>query len=527
MGINIKDYGATGDGTTDDSDAIEDAIAAVKAAGGGTVIFPYGSYNCPTISTQTIDVDNISLIGIGRPTITLATGGQILFGVSGADNVTIKSLNIVEDSLTFGSSTGRAVNVTGACEDLLLEDLHVTGLGRSIALGLSGTTDGQIKRPVIRNCKVFQPTSEGILLYHCDDYLVDGCSVTVGWADGFKIGDGCTRGTLIGCQTYDTGWQAGEDGSGSGNGNGLDALPGGQRLNVIGCIFRRSRGGLIAIEVDENFDYDEMEINIVGCQFLDNLQANSIAGHGIEIKTGSDVATTPLPHHINISGCSFSGIAGAAIFGNYGRDVNISNVSIRNTGQNGIWIRGDCYNWNINNFLIAGAGTESADTYQGILMESGASDIRVTNGTVCGSFADDRIQKDQSGETLYTKNGIQATGTCTNITVENVNIEQVTNVPLNMASGSLPTARVRNAVGSNYTFRDTVTITAGNTTGVISGSSGDILYAPSLGNVRVAPTSNLTTTYSVAQTGVREWTITLGSTEASDKTFVLQADLLG
>ena len=42
--FDVTDYGATGDGTTDDTEAIQDAIDACEAAGGGTVFFPAGIY---------------------------------------------------------------------------------------------------------------------------------------------------------------------------------------------------------------------------------------------------------------------------------------------------------------------------------------------------------------------------------------------------------------------------------------------------------------------------------------------------
>src|SRR6266704_920203 len=44
--VNVKDpaYGAKGDGTTDDTTAIANARSAANAAGGGTVIYPFGTY---------------------------------------------------------------------------------------------------------------------------------------------------------------------------------------------------------------------------------------------------------------------------------------------------------------------------------------------------------------------------------------------------------------------------------------------------------------------------------------------------
>lgn len=46
---NVRTYGATGDGRTVDTPAVNKAIAAVAAAGGGTLIFPAGTYLCFTI----------------------------------------------------------------------------------------------------------------------------------------------------------------------------------------------------------------------------------------------------------------------------------------------------------------------------------------------------------------------------------------------------------------------------------------------------------------------------------------------
>jgi polygalacturonase len=50
---NVRTFGATGDGKTVDTPAINKAIEAVAAAGGGTLVFPAGTYLCFTIRLKT------------------------------------------------------------------------------------------------------------------------------------------------------------------------------------------------------------------------------------------------------------------------------------------------------------------------------------------------------------------------------------------------------------------------------------------------------------------------------------------
>src|SRR4051812_41512312 len=47
--FDVRTYGATGDGKTVDTPAINKAIEAAAAAGGGTVVFPAGTYKCFSI----------------------------------------------------------------------------------------------------------------------------------------------------------------------------------------------------------------------------------------------------------------------------------------------------------------------------------------------------------------------------------------------------------------------------------------------------------------------------------------------
>ena len=58
--FNVKEYGAKGDGTTDDTEAVQSALAAAEENGGGVVFFPGGDY---VIREKLVVAPNIELKG--------------------------------------------------------------------------------------------------------------------------------------------------------------------------------------------------------------------------------------------------------------------------------------------------------------------------------------------------------------------------------------------------------------------------------------------------------------------------------
>lgn len=85
LGFNVRDYGAKGDGTTDDTTAVQNAINACSAAGGGTVAFPTGTYAITPTSNPALTVpSNVLMVGANRKATVLRKNGPgIMISMSG------------------------------------------------------------------------------------------------------------------------------------------------------------------------------------------------------------------------------------------------------------------------------------------------------------------------------------------------------------------------------------------------------------------------------------------------------------
>lgn len=99
---NVRHYGAKGDGSTDDTLAIQAAINAVPSSG-GTVFFPSGRYVCGSL---TINYSNTTLAGNGRgATILLKTGmTQPLVTATLLQAITVRDLVVSGQSSTYSSN---------------------------------------------------------------------------------------------------------------------------------------------------------------------------------------------------------------------------------------------------------------------------------------------------------------------------------------------------------------------------------------------------------------------------------------
>lgn len=154
--VNVKtDYGAKGDGFTDDTIAIQNAISNVTAhTGGGTVYIPAGTY-----------MIDATRVGGGDPNDSygLAVGNNVTVNLG--STATLKAIPTSSGHYSIMRITGSNVNIVGGT--LLGERLQHTGTSGEFGFGIS-TRGGS-------------------------DIYMDSVTSNEMWGDGFIIGAGTSN----------------------------------------------------------------------------------------------------------------------------------------------------------------------------------------------------------------------------------------------------------------------------------------------------------------------------------------------
>ena len=153
--LNLRDFGATGDGTTDDAAAFQKALDALATAGGGTLFIPEGKYVIATPVSKDFTglASSITITGVESltmPAPPTAPGSELCKGLdlpseiyprTGENNaITISGLrNLVVKHIAF---VGTATVVTDAAITLFLLDIDKAQLIHNEFYGLATLVDG-------------------------------------------------------------------------------------------------------------------------------------------------------------------------------------------------------------------------------------------------------------------------------------------------------------------------------------------------------------------------------------------------
>jgi hypothetical protein len=194
--VNVKaaPYDATGDGSTDDTAAVQAAIDAVEDAGGGSVFFPAGEYSCTDL---VVPGSNIGFFGEGDASIVRQRGTDApayLFkanpGTEGSSDpdtndrgITFRDLRLEGTVVANGFASGQNVHLVSlsAVDDVTIERVTFYGFradGIYLASSHSGATERHNRHIRIINCLfdgVNQDNRNAISVIDCDDLLIQDC----------------------------------------------------------------------------------------------------------------------------------------------------------------------------------------------------------------------------------------------------------------------------------------------------------------------------------------------------------------
>ena len=176
--VSVRDFGATGDGTTDDTSAVQSAITAVGSAGGGQVYFPAGTYK---ISAElTLSSSNVVLIGSSRNGTTIlqaATNTKIL-NISG-NYCGVQSLGFNYTSTPTAGAT--AIYITSAY--VTLNDFVINAAHVGVYFYGSGAVAGKASQ-----FEIFNYVSAGLICDSLNDVFISQFIMNAGNATNGALG---------------------------------------------------------------------------------------------------------------------------------------------------------------------------------------------------------------------------------------------------------------------------------------------------------------------------------------------------
>jgi polygalacturonase len=184
--LDVRDFGAVGDGRSKDTAAVQQAIDAAHRRGGGSVHVPAGDWLCGTVrlrSRVTLDLDAGAVL-VASPDDDDFAGHETLPFFTASDRET--------SDFAHALIAGRD-----------LERVAITGRG---LIDMSRSRRGGPKPIALKRCRFV--TVQGIAIVHapnycvslagCEDVVVDGVTIRDAYADGIDP-DCCRRVRITNC----------------------------------------------------------------------------------------------------------------------------------------------------------------------------------------------------------------------------------------------------------------------------------------------------------------------------------------
>jgi|HubBroStandDraft_3_1064219.scaffolds.fasta_scaffold00002_31 hypothetical protein len=141
--IDVRAYGATGNGTTDDTAAVQ---AAITAATGGTVYFPLGTYCIKTAGGLSVTTTGLHLVGpaFGAGVLISTCGANVNLFTLNADSIDVQFLALLGPG--YGASANNnAITIGSSCVRCIIHDVDVNGGYHAISIAAPDVTIEHIR----------------------------------------------------------------------------------------------------------------------------------------------------------------------------------------------------------------------------------------------------------------------------------------------------------------------------------------------------------------------------------------------
>jgi parallel beta-helix repeat protein len=423
MIFNVKDFGAVGDGVTDDTAAIQSAIDAAQAAGGGTVFVPTGTF---IVSAGEEPSDGCLML---KSNVYMEGAGAGLTTVKVAD----------------GSNT----KITGVIRSAYGEETHDFGLSNLTIDGNRDHTTGKIDGWF----NGFIPGKDG----HDSNVTLSGVEIKDCSGYGFDPHEQTVNLLIENCVSH---------------GNGLDGF-------VADYMIDSKYVNNVA------YDNDRHGFNIVTSTHDFTMTGNVAYGNGstgIVVQRGSE--NIPSPYAVVIEGGAVYGNGAEGVLVKLSSDVTVSGVNVHDNGGSGVRLYGSTDvtvtgNTLTNNGLKAAVPEVVIQSYDDTTGVSGkffpGSDNHIVDNTITGGANSTYgvAERDENGTDRNTilDNDISHTTKGTTLTYGD-----------GTTVGTTPPADTPPPVGApqGTTGDDTLTGTGGNDT--LQGLAGNDTLSGGAGN---------------------------------------------